>query len=102
MRFAFAGEHLATAGPGIVANLLRLRAEMRFGIERAIGWRQAHAGFGNQPQSSPLAVAFDAEHLRNGTLSPLIAGIRHHAAVLVFDRAQGRYFLLNQHGDTLQ
>jgi hypothetical protein len=28
MRFAFTGEHLATAGAGIVANLLRLRAEM--------------------------------------------------------------------------
>ena len=36
MRFAFAGEYVATAGAGIVAHLLRLRAEMRFGdvVER--------------------------------------------------------------------
>ena len=102
MRFTLTGEHVATARTGIVAHLLRLRAEMCFCIKRAIGWREAHAGFGNQPQTAPLAVAFNAKHVGNGLLGPFIPRIVHHAAVLVFDRTQGRYFLLNQHGHTLQ
>ena len=102
MRFAFAGEHLAAAGPGIVANLLRLRAEMRFGIERAIGWRQAHAGLCNQPQTTPFAVALDAKYLGYRLLGHHISTVGDDTAVLIFYCTLGCYFLLNQHVDALQ
>ena len=75
---------------------------MRFGVEGAIRGRQVHAGFGNQPQSAPLAVAFDAKHVGYGLLCPSVTCIGHHATILIFHRTQGRYFLLNQHGHALQ
>ena len=50
--------------------------------------RQVHAGFGNQPQSAPLAVAFDAKHVGYGLLCPSVTCIGHHATILIFHRTQ--------------
>ena len=61
-----------------------------------------HARFSNQSQTAPFAVTFYGKNLGDGVLRQQISRIWHDAAILIFDHAQGCYFLLNQHVDALQ
>ncbi|VGP78455.1 hypothetical protein SB00610_03822 [Klebsiella quasipneumoniae subsp. similipneumoniae] len=75
---------------------------MGLGIEALIGRREAHAGVADDPQTAPFAVAIKAKHVGHRRLRQRVAGIRHHATVLIFHFATLRYCLLNQHHRALQ